>query len=627
MAHRTNLTAVPDEQTPDAVPRISHHLTRSQSEVRTWPRSSAEEPRDPGQHDTSELAQRVAFLEDALAATQIEAQRLEQLFYGSPEAIAQLDAEACVVDVNPTFERLFGYVRTEILGRPLDELIIADGQPHEAQTLTAKVLGGKTVEIEATRFHRDGSPVEVRLLAYPINDGATTVGLWALYRNLGEVKRDGLTGLAKRSAFLDRLGVEIERASRSGTSLAVLVIDVDGFRDIIDAYGIAAGDWLLASFASRLESTLRRQATLARTGGDEFTVTQTQLADIGNAAGLARRLLAALKRPFPSPGHTVHMTASIGIAVLPAGTATDARRLAGAAQRALIEARSAGGNTFRFHDEGMDRTVEARVRLGEDLHGALERGELYLEYQPQVELATGKLRGVEALVRWRHRTAGLISPAQFIPIAEAGGAISSIGLWILETACREARAWSLAYPPGVPVAVNVSAAQLRDPLFVGHVTRALVGSGLDPASLELELTESVILQDSDRVVQTLRTLQDLGVRLALDDFGTGFSSFDHLRRLPIHRLKIDRSFVSQLAEPEGSLIVRALAQLGATLGLQVLAEGAETRSQIDFLAAVGIREVQGFFYSRPVAATKIASLLLSGGVIDPESGAAAADCA
>ena len=372
------------------------------------------------------------------------------------------------------------------------------------------------------------------------------------------------------------------------------------------------GDDLLVAAGKRLLRTVREPRCLARLGGDEFGILQPDLRDVENARGLAKRLLAAFDDPFLLRGQELFVTPSLGIAVYPPGE-PDPKSLTKKADMAMYRAKEAGRGTFRFYQEEMDRKVQRRMRLGQDLHSAAANGELRVEYQPQIDLTDGRIIGVEALMRWHHPRRGLIAPTDFIPIAEGSGLIIPMGKWMLRTACTQAKRWHDKLGQPVRVAVNLSSIQFRDPHFVDSIEEALTDVALDPHLLELELTEGILMEASPVVEVELKRLQRLGVRLSLDDFGTGYSSLGYLRRIPLQRLKIDKSFVQGLGNgSHDPVIISVIMALANKLGLEVIAEGVETREQVEFLLREGCHYVQGFFFSRPVPARHMERLLVSG---------------
>ena len=408
---------------------------------------------------------------------------------------------------------------------------------------------------------------------------------------------DALTGLPNRLLFRDRLNSELANARRRSGHFAVLACDLDRFKAVNDSLGHPAGDALLRTISDRLRSIVRDGDTVARLGGDEFAIILAQSDDPKTASLVAQSVIEAVGQPIDLDGNVASVGASIGIALGPRD-GDDADTLFKNADIALYRAKAAGRNTYSFYEPGMDAAVAARNQLERDLRDAIRQGGFVLHYQPIVNLASGEVGGFEALLRWQHPTRGMISPAEFIPVAEETGTIVAIGEWALQEACREAAAW----PNALRVAVNVSAVQFQRPGLEQSVVRALAASGLTAERLELEITETVLMQDAEAAVVCLHRLRSLGVRIALDDFGTGHSSLSYLRRFPFDKIKIDRSFIKEIADPDTATIVRAIVGIGERLGTSITAEGVETREQLVCVQQEGCTEVQGFLYSRPVPA-------------------------
>jgi diguanylate cyclase (GGDEF)-like protein/PAS domain S-box-containing protein len=419
---------------------------------------------------------------------------------------------------------------------------------------------------------------------------------------------DGLTDLPNRARFHERLKQQLVNVGRSGETCALLYLDLDRFKAVNDTLGHQAGDALLCEVARRFRATVRAEDMVARLGGDEFAVLQIHdPAQSASAAALARRLVEVVSRPIVIGGQRIEVGVSIGIALAPWDGA-DADALVNHADLALYRAKADGRNTWRFYEAAMDEAVEAKRTLEADLRGAVARGEFEVHYQPIVCATSTRATGVEALVRWRHPVRGLVPPSDFIPLAEETGLIVPLGAWVLRTACRDAVAW----PEAIRVAVNISAVQFSQAGLVDTVMQALAASGLPAGRLELEITESVLMQDGSYVLDTLHHLRGLGLRTALDDFGTGFSSLSYLRRFPFDKLKIDRSFVQDIDNPGTASIVSAVVDLGLGLGMSVTAEGVETEMQLASVRAKGCTEVQGYFFSKPVSASQVAAFVNEG---------------
>jgi diguanylate cyclase (GGDEF)-like protein len=446
-------------------------------------------------------------------------------------------------------------------------------------------------------------------------DGGTVV----LYTDISELKHrekqirhlayhDALTGLPNRALFHQRVDRALAAARRHGTTVAVMCIDVDHFKNVNDSLGHSAGDAVLKSVSDRLREAVREVDTVARLGGDEFGILLTDLDAPEHATMLAGRLLNTVSQPVDFHGHQVVRGISIGIAT----SATDGSQtenLLKNADLALYRAKADGRGTFRFFEADMDARAQARRALEIDLRQALANKQFELHYQPQVDVDTGEVVALEALVRWRHPVRGLIAPSEFIPLAEETGLIIALGEWVLRRACLEARRWR----DTVRVAVNVSPMQFRNHDLAQLVGRVLAETGLPPNRLEIEITESLLLRDADANLTTLKNLKELGVRISMDDFGTGYSSLGNLRSFPFDKIKIDRSFVNDLdSNAESAAIVRAVLGLGRSLGMSTCAEGVETRDQLTRLRSEGCTEVQGFYYSRPKPVDEIPQLLREG---------------
>jgi diguanylate cyclase (GGDEF)-like protein len=421
-------------------------------------------------------------------------------------------------------------------------------------------------------------------------------------------QHDGLTDLPNRTLFSDRLTEAIAAAHRYRRKLAVLFLDLDRFKHVNDSLGHLIADRVLQSVASRLHARVRASDTVARQGGDEFVILLSEVAHAQDAAVSAEKILEVVHTPHRIDQHDLHLTASIGIATYPDDGA-DAETLLRNADLAMYHAKDSGRNNYQFFTTDMNRRAVERQSLEVDLRVALEKQEFELHYQPKVSLATGAITAVEALIRWHHPQRGLVSPKQFIPVAEACGVIVPIGQWVMREACRQTRAWRDAGLPPVRIAINVSPRELREKDFVATVRAILTEAGLEPGKLELELTETFLMQDATVTGTVLQALKGLGVTLALDDFGTGYSSLSHLQRFPIDTLKIDRSFVRDLAtDADDANIVSAMISMGASLHMRVVAEGVETRDQLVFLREHGCPEAQGYYFSPPVAAGQLAPL-------------------
>ena len=417
---------------------------------------------------------------------------------------------------------------------------------------------------------------------------------------------DALTDLANRVLLSQRLEQALHRFG-SDKMIAVHHLDLDQFKAVNDTFGHLSGDQLLKIVAGRLRALARESDTIARTGGDEFVIVQAPITDPTDATSLAQRIIAEISAPYDLDDHQATIGTSIGIAVSPNDGSTPDKLLRNA-DLALYRAKGDGRGTFRFFEPAMDEQMQARRVMEQDLRKALGCGEFELYYQPVVNLESSEISGFEALIRWNHPKSGLVSPATFIPLAEEIGFIVPLGEWVIREACLTASRW----PDHLHVAVNISAAQFRHPGLMQVIVGALAASGLQPARLEIEITESVLLQDTDATLALLHQLRALGIRIAMDDFGTGYSSLTYLQCFPFDKIKIDRSFVKDITENVGSLnIVRAVAALASGMGMAATAEGVETREQLERITQEGCTEMQGYFFSRPLPARDIERLFMS----------------
>ncbi len=554
--------------------------------------------------------------EDALRASE---ERYRRLSDATSEALA-IHRDGVILEVNAAFCRLLGYEPEDCIGRTVLEFaapetvaVVRDGDFS---------LESKT-PFEVMALARDGTtfPVEVAWRQIPYQDGepADVVSVHDLRERRefeAELSRsalyDGLTGLPNRALLLDRLthALSFARPDDEGP-VGLILLDLDRFKVINESLGHAAGDRLLEQVGQRLFECLRPGDTVARFGGDEFAVLLDAVRDPADALVVAERIEAELRTPFDLDGRDTFIAASMGIVVGRAGSIEPGDLLRDA-EIALYRAKADPTSRHALYKPGMNAAASERLDLENDLRRAVERGELLLHYQPLVDLASDRIVGLEALVRWQHPTRGLVPPLAFIPLAEETGLIQGIGQWVLETACRQAFAWQLEFPhePPVLMSVNLSAKQFAQPDLVERIRHVLTSTGLDAACLELEITESVLMDESEAGIESLRALRALGVKLVLDDFGTGYSSLSYLKHLPLDTIKIDRSFVAELTGDDANLpIVRAVISLAHGLGIDVVAEGIETKAQLAWLRELECDRGQGYLYSRPLPAARLAKLL------------------
>lgn len=545
----------------------------------------------------------------------------ESILASAGEGIYGTDQEGRLSFINPAALALLGYVAPEVLGRPAHETF-RRGEAHEP--LQACLKG--EVEIENCRdefLRRDGSYIDVEYSCQAIMEGDETLGSVVTFRDIGERLRylaeierksnfDELTGLPNRNLLHDRLGQAIEQAAREAGGLAVLLFNIDRFKTINDSLGHAAGDAVLQQLARRLSENLPGAATLARIEGDQFVLILPGLTDAVSLSRMAQPLLDGLAQPVRVDARELQLSASLGAALYPTD-GQDSDTLLRNAEAAMYEAKASGGKHLSFYTAALNARAMERLEVEHDLRHAIDRGELVLHYQPMLSLLSGRIIGAEALVRWQHPERGLISPNQFIPLAEESGLIVPLGEWVLRTACSQNRAWQAAGLPPLPVAVNLSARQIMAQDIVELATRVLQETGLAAQYLELELTESMVMADAEAFIESTQRLKRLSISLLIDDFGTGFSSLSYLNRFAIDRLKIDQSFIRKLThDPNSAAIAQSIISLAHSLGLSVIAEGVETEAQLGFLCKRYCDEMQGFLFSRPLPAADYEALLRSG---------------
>jgi diguanylate cyclase (GGDEF)-like protein/PAS domain S-box-containing protein len=540
------------------------------------------------------------------------------LFQSNPVPMWVYDRKSLrFLSVNDAAVSLYGYGREQFLS-----MTIFDIRPREARDALAQFLRGSDGNSKGKEVWQhlkaDGSVFDVVVyscvLPYHGADATLVAIIDITERKRAEARithmahHDALTDLANRVLFRERLDRALMRDRRNNKGVAVLALDLDRFKEVNDTLGHPIGDALLKGVAQRLRDCVRETDTIARLGGDEFAVVQSVMDEASETAALAQRLQEAITEPYDLDGHHVVIGTSIGIAVSPAD-GTDPDDLLKNADLALYRAKSEGCGAYHFFEPEMDRRMRARRNLERDLRNALTNGEFALHYQPLVNIERDEICGFEALLRWTHPERGKVSPADFIPLAEETGLIVPIGEWVLRQACKDAAIW----PDHLRIAVNVSVAQFKSRNLVALVVNTLAATGLLPRRLELEITESVMLQDEEGALEILTRLHDLGVRIALDDFGTGYSSLSNLRKFHFDKIKIDRSFVSDLsaANVDALAVVRSIAQLGVSLGMSTTAEGVETQEQMDQVRAEGCTEMQGFLFSRAVPADEITRLLVT----------------
>jgi len=544
---------------------------------------------------------------------------LQAILDNFPGGISVMDCDLRIIFANPAARRVLDLPDSMFVGDPpfLEEIFRFNARRGEygpgdvEQQVSARMELAKARKPHVFERQRpDGITIEVR--GAPVEGGGfvtTYIDVTERRRNEARIEHmahhDALTELPNRVLFHKRLGEELARIARGG-NLAVLCLDLDHFKNVNDTLGHPVGDVLLKMVAERLSNCLRDTDVVGRFGGDEFAVIMPIVDGIRDAEGLARKLIDVLSSPYEIGGQEIVIGASIGIAIAPSdGNAADA--LLRNADIAMYRAKADGRGQFHFFEPEMDRCIQARRTLELELRKALSNGEFELYYQPVVNLRSGDVSGFEALLRWHHPERGMVSPAEFIPLAEETGLIIPLGEWVLRKACAEAITWPLP----IKVAVNLSPVQFKSRNLVQAVLTALAYSRLPPERLELEITETVLLGDTDANLATLHQLRKLGVHISMDDFGTGYSSLSYLRSFPFDKIKIDQSFVRELTErPDCMAIVRAVAGLGTSLGITTTAEGVETQEQFDRLCAEGCTEMQGYLFSPPRPASEAVMLML-----------------
>ncbi|QOZ37547.1 bifunctional diguanylate cyclase/phosphodiesterase [Bradyrhizobium sp. CCBAU 53421] len=567
----------------------------------------------------------------SLARQQVEASqkeleeqrfRLDTAINHMGEGLCMFDAEKRLVVCNDRYAKMYrlppelllpGTAHRQIITHRIANGILKGETSDTAATQVLATLNALPADEISSRVDELADGRLICVTRQPMPGG----GWVATHRDVTEQRRseakithmaqhDALTDLPNRVLLKEWMEQALSGARSGGPSLAVLMLDLDRFKEVNDTLGHPAGDALLKSVAARLRRCVSDTTLVARLGGDEFAVIDYVSDPVAEAGVLAERIRKALSEPIDLGDHRVTTTTSIGIAIAPRdGTSPD--EVLRSADLALYSAKSGGRGSFRFFELELDRQLQTRRSLERDMRSALANGEFELHYQPFIHVASGETCGFEALLRWHHPERGMVSPAQFIPLAEETGLIVPLGEWVLRTACAEAAKW----PDDLKIAINLSPVQFRSPELVPVIVHALASAGISPDRLELEVTETAIIQDSEAVFAALSQLHDLGVRIALDDFGTGYSSLSFLQRFPFDKVKIDRSFVSELsgATDESRRIARAIVRFAVSLGKTTTAEGVETREQLDILRADACVEVQGFHFSPPVQSEKVAQMI------------------
>lgn len=555
--------------------------------------------------------------------------RFHALFDNSLDGIAYYGLDGRCVSANHAYCEMLGYNVDELLNIRYEDITPPEWHAFEQEIVDLQLFKrGYTDLYEKEYIRKDGSvfPVSLRATLHYDSDGKPA-GRWGIVRDISEYKQviqqlrenesrmeylayhDILTQLPNRLLFQDRLSKALERARRHQRQFAVLLLDLDRFKNINDSLGHAVGDLFLQAISTRLAGVIRECDTAARIGGDEFVVVMEDFDEFSNITSVANKLLKVLAEPVNIGRHELYTTASIGISIFP-DDGDSVETLIKAADAAMYRAKEKGKNNFHFYTEDINRRTFELLVLENDLRRALDQNQFFVAYQPQFSLDGGALVGVEALMRWQHPAKGLISPTEFIPLAEETGLIVPIGRWMLRASCRQIKSWlDQGFELG-RIAVNLSARQFRQAGLVEDITLILSEVGLDPERLELEITESIAMDNVESTVTKLELLKKMGLQLSIDDFGTGYSSLSYLKRFAIDKLKIDQSFVRDIVtDPNDAAIAASTIALAHKMGLKVIAEGVETAEQVAFLKDQGCDEVQGFFYGKPVTATEFQCLL------------------
>lgn len=560
------------------------------------------------------------YVEKANSQLQSERERLQVTLTSIADGVVSTDTEGRITFLNPAAERISGWPKAEAVGRPIDEILVTldetTREKHDSTTLRAIDLDEPQRSWGSILLRRyDGELLPIETHAAPLRDShGQNQGAVVTFRDISEIRRltaelnhlashDPLTGLPNRTLLYDRLTQELAYAERYNASLALLYLDLDLFKEVNDLLGHGVGDELLRQVAERLLGCVRRTDTVSRLGGDEFAVLLTGFDRRTFPDELAIKIAKRLNDPFVLNQETVNVSTSVGISLFPED-GQDAETLVKHADTAMYQAKAGGRRRIQFFAPEMNRRATERHELEKDLRTAIAQDQLSLHFQPQIAPGSGRLIGAEALLRWHHPQKGLIPPGRFIPVAEDSGQLMvSIGNWVIEKACAQARAWLDAGHPPVRLSVNVSVVQLRDEAFPSYVEKCLQRYRLPSDLIQMELTESIIMSDIDGATERVKKIKDMGIHIAIDDFGTGYSSLSYLKDLPIHELKIDQSFVQNiLTDVNSAAIAQAIIRMAQSLGLRVIAEGVENQETVDFLVQNECEGVQGYYFSKPIPA-------------------------
>jgi len=601
-------------------------------------------PYDPEELlSTIDSALQKVMLEKAHTSMQSRLKKSEELHRyivnSSPDIVFMLDQKGCFTFLNSKVESILGYKKAELIGKPYQSIVdSADIQRanYIFDEQSSKKSGAWSSEIRLKAKKTDHTARHFEITFFPIENNAKSktqiqakqvppvkskiIGTYGTARDITERKEaeefinfqayhDLLTRLPNRALFKDRLNISIAQAKRNKAGVAVMFLDLDRFKIVNDTLGHAMGDRLLQSVALRLESCVRKCDTLSRFGGDEFTLLLPSISSAEDARTIAKKVISTLKEPFMLGEHEVFVGVSIGIAIYPdAGCTVD--ELIQNADIAMYHVKSRGKDGYQFFSDTMAVNTSNRLSLERDLRNALDQNEFRVFYQPQINANSGKVIGVEALVRWQHPERGLVYPGEFIPLAEETRLMSDISDWVLMTACKEVKGWIDNGHKDIRLSVNFSPLQVEHPKFVHRLLARLRQADFPPQNLEIELTENVIMNDLENMVQKLSSLAEHGLKIAIDDFGTGYSSLNYLRKLPIHTLKVDQSFIQDINDTQNeACIVNAIVSMAHGLKLNIIAEGVETKAQLEYLKLLGCQEIQGFYFGKAEPGDKALKLI------------------
>jgi diguanylate cyclase (GGDEF)-like protein/PAS domain S-box-containing protein len=566
----------------------------------------------------------------------LAAQRLRMHFESSPLAVVEWDRRQQATAWNPAAEAIFGYPAYEVLGRPIPALLAAEADRADMESMCRELLeSGEGNKTTLVNIARNGRTIHCEWYNTPLMDAAGAVtGFASLVQDITErlntertihymAHHDALTGLPNRRLMQDRLNQAIMAARRKQRHVAVLFLDLDRFKVVNDTLGHDTGDFILKDVARRLATCVREVDTVSREGGDEFVLILPDLERPENARVVADKILQELARPVEIGGHEIHVTPSIGISHYP-NDATDVHQLLKHADNAMYQAKDAGRNTVRFFTNDLNFLLSKRLEIESRLRRAIDNEEFFLRYQPQVDIATGRISGMEALIRWNDPQKGEIYPKDFVFVAEELGLIVPIGEWVFRTACRQLKSWADEGLPQITVSINISPRQFMSRRLVHSLLSIMRDTGADPRQIELEITETMIMRNVEQSIETLAQLRAVGMQVAVDDFGVGYSSLGQLTRLPASSMKIDRSFIMNVPQDvSSSLITEAIIAMAKRLKLRVIAEGVETRQQLEFLRANSCDAFQGYLFSRPVTALEATAMLRAqANALEPQAAAA-----